>query len=644
MFACLLLLLSFVNSDPSPTAADSLGDNPRWTITVLPASVRLDPTTSNAIIDDRRTLYPVRERRQGDLMQHNWIFDGTKASLSGARGEYVSFQLVLTNNTDEPLKNVSVAMPAFRSHSVQFAINPELFLEWSVEVQVPSTGYPNASLGKGWYPDALIPFQFVQQDTSRLNGRWVFPLWLPDFNNRIPQQRSLIVWVDQYIPFDGAQAPPGEYTTEISVSIGGTTRKIPVALKVWNFAIPNENKFRASLQQEGFLSSMDSALELEVYQLFKRNRIGLMDPNYRPGLTVTSDEKVIVDWTTYDNRLKKYLTGEAFTEKYGYDYGPGYHEPMETLMLPFDVYGKHHTRGWPDVGPPEEEKKPRNRSIYIEAIQEVRQHLLSMIPQGKTDLIVYLNGLDESYFPEAWARMVDYGNLFHRYFPEVHYRIDGGYSEEAMNIVHKSVDYLSAHTLNYNIANIKKYRKLGIKDWLYGPMIYESRVNGWVGSSTFIDLPLVNDRAISWSCWKYGTYSWLGWGIAYGWEKAWYDPETWKDVKHGVETDSGYDHKKTNGNALLAYSEDVIPNVSGVCPSIRLKTMRDGVQEYEYLRMLASLDGDSRRADSVVNTLIGEPFGDGAIGRLDVWQYDARKWDEARITLGQLINEATQKK
>jgi hypothetical protein len=239
--------------------------------------------------------------------------------------------------------------------------------------------------------------------------------------------------------------------------------------------------------------------------------------------------------------------------------------------------------------------------------------------------------------------MVDYGTLFHKYFPEVHYRVDGGYSPEAMEIIHKSIDYLSAHTLNYNLATIEKYRALGVKDWLYGPMIYETRVNGWVGSSTFLDLPLVNDRAISWSCWKYGTTSWLGWGIAYAWQRAWYDPELWKDVyKHGAEMDHVFDHKKTNGNALLVYAPGIVPNVSGVCPSIRLKMMRDGVQEYEYLKMLASLDGNKLRADSVVNILVGEPFGDRAIGRLDVWKYDAEKWDEARRNIGLLIQAALQ--
>ena len=164
------------------------------------------------------------------------------------------------------------------------------------------------------------------------------------------------------------------------------------------------------------------------------------------------------------------------------------------------------------------------------------------------------------------------------------------YSDEAMEYVSGSIDYWGSHTINYNIDKVREYQEMGIKDWLYGPMIYESEVNGWVGSLTFIDLPLINDRAISWSSWKYGIHSWLSWGIGAGWKHAWYDPETWKDVyKSGPGSDLEFPYKKINGSALAIYSGDIVPNVNGPCPSIRLKSLRDGVQEYEYMRMLSTL-------------------------------------------------------
>jgi hypothetical protein len=609
-----------------------------WRIAVLPASVRLDPVT-NKIIEERFSAVKT-SLSEKNLLEKNWVYDGNKTSLASARGEYISFQLVIINNNpDSMLRNIKVEMPAFRNENAQLKIKPELFLEWCVNVKTPSTGYPKASLGTGWYPDALIPFRYIQDDSLKAKGRLVYPLWLPDFNNRIEGQRSLIIWVDQYIPFTYDDAKRGTYSTNISVIIEGQIQQIPIELTIWNFAIPNENKLKASLQHEGFLSSMSEQQELEIYQLFKRNRVALMDPTYKPRLQISSTTDIKIDWTAFDKRLKKYFTGEAFTHKYGYDYGPGYGEPFETFVLPFDVYGKHGTAGWPDIGKPDVERNASNQSLYINTIKEVRSHLEHFIDSAKTELYVYLNGLDESYFPEAWSRMVYYGDIFHKVYPEAQFRVDGGYNEKAMNVISKSIDAWATHTINYDIDEIKKYQKMGIKDWLYGPMLYESKVNSWVGSSTFIDLPLVNDRAISWSCWKYRTYSWISWGIGAGWEHAWYDPETWKDAfKPGAEADAEFSYKKLNGNGLLIYAPGIVPNVDGPCPSIRLKTMRDGVQEYEYMRLLSAIDKNNNRVDSIVNSIINQPFGDKSIGKLDVWNYDPERWDKARIEMGEMIN------
>ena len=198
-----------------------------------------------------------------EMLEKNWIYDGAKVTLQAARGEYISFQLVLTNNTDKILKGIRVEMPPFGNDNSRFTVKPELFLEWSVEVKTPSTGYLRASLGTGWYPDALIPFKYIQDDSAAVRWRWTYPLWLPDFNNRIDDQKSLIVWVDQYVPYTYEEAKPGLYSTQVNVTIDGVTKTIPVDLKVWNFAIDNENKFKASLQHEGFVRSMTAEQELD---------------------------------------------------------------------------------------------------------------------------------------------------------------------------------------------------------------------------------------------------------------------------------------------------------------------------------------------------------------------------------------------
>ena len=283
-----------------------------WNISILPSSVRLDPST-NEIIENRFDAVENYHPTSDNLLKKNWVYDGEKVKLFAARGEYISFQLVLTNNSKSTLKGIQVDMEQFRNEQSQFEIEPELFLEWAVEVKSPSTGYPKASLGSGWYPDALIPYQYIQADSSKVGRRWVYPLELPDFNNRIDNQRSLLIWVDQYVPFERSTAGPGKYTSTITARVGNETQSIPIELHIWDFAIPNENTFRASLQHEGFLSRMDELQELGIYHLFKRNRISLMDPTYKPEILETNSGTIEFNWVPFDARLEKYFTGQAFT-------------------------------------------------------------------------------------------------------------------------------------------------------------------------------------------------------------------------------------------------------------------------------------------------------------------------------------------
>ncbi|MEA1997452.1 MAG: hypothetical protein U9N45_07420, partial [Gemmatimonadota bacterium] len=329
MKAIFLAVISAVclNLSPLVSAAAWAANegNPAWSISALPPSVRLDPS-SGMVIDDGSKIYDMEPL--GNLLEKNWVYDGNRVSIHAARGEYVSFQLVMQNHTDKPLKDIIVKMEPFRRGESKIGINPELFLEWAVEVKTNSTGYEKSSLGPGWYPDALIPLELIQQDVSKL-GRLHYPLELPDFRNRIDGQRFLLVWVDQYVPLERESAPAGEYSSEITVSVqGGLSKKLPVTLRVWDFAVPNENRLAGNLQHEGFLKNLDPQLELAVYQLFKRHRVVPSDPTYTPSISVSADSKVAIGWEAHDRRLEKYFTGEAFTDKHGYSYGPGYGEPI----------------------------------------------------------------------------------------------------------------------------------------------------------------------------------------------------------------------------------------------------------------------------------------------------------------------------
>ena len=66
------------------------GSEPGWKISVIPASIRLDPVT-NEIIDYKFDAVTRVNFEDKDLLDKNWIFDGNKVTLHAARGEYISF-------------------------------------------------------------------------------------------------------------------------------------------------------------------------------------------------------------------------------------------------------------------------------------------------------------------------------------------------------------------------------------------------------------------------------------------------------------------------------------------------------------------------------------------------------------------------
>ena len=103
-----------------------------WAISVLPPSIRLDPVT-NEIIEFSENNYVLSS--VSNVLEKNWIFDGEKVALHSARGEYVSFQVVLSNLTDETITDIDIQIPGFKGEQINFEIAPELFLEWSVKVQ-----------------------------------------------------------------------------------------------------------------------------------------------------------------------------------------------------------------------------------------------------------------------------------------------------------------------------------------------------------------------------------------------------------------------------------------------------------------------------------------------------------------------------
>jgi hypothetical protein len=72
--------------------------------------------------------------------------------------------------------------------------------------------------------------------------------------------------------------------------------------------------------------------------------------------------------------------------------------------------------------------------------------------------------------------------------------------------------------------------------------------------------------------------------------------------------------------------------------------MHEGVEEYEFLKLLSELEGSRQKADQVADRIIYMPFGEQSIGNLDVWNHNPAEWDAALIELGALIEKTSEKR
>ena len=579
-------------------------------------SVRVNPVTGK-LLEDRTDIH--KDYPTGDYRSSNsvWNASSKTVSLKAARNEFVAFQLIV--GASQPVAQVDVdALELAHSSGMRLTgRNVQLFKEWYVEVRRPSTGYEGTSLGPAWYPDALLP-----KRPARLNTG--FPFSIPDLYNNIPGQKNHAVWVDVYVPDDRVAAPPGRYSGKLQVRWKGGQDAIDVAIDVWDFALSHESHLKGDIWN-GSMRQMEPAEELLYYQLARQHRFHPLIYAYRPKLSV-SGTNVSLDWTEYDERISRYLDGSAFTEKHGY-WGPGYGVPVSHMMLPFDIEkGEAKTGAWP-MPLPAAGRTPEYEAAWREVARQVRAHLDSKPEWRKVMKVAFLNGLDESYNEAAYEKMLYYGKLLHDAMGRgwFKYRVDGGYSREAMEKLSAEVELWVCHTVSFDADTVDYFRKRGVEAWFYGPMIYEQRRNSGCGSNTFLDLDLLVNRAIGWVGWKYSS-GWVEWEFDWNAYASWYEAENFKEPG-----------RVFNGSGQLIYRGAVMGYRHPIA-SIRLKAQRRGLQDHEYFWLLAGRTGSKDASDALVNGVIYKrPFGKAAMLDTEIWKNNPDLWDQARIAAGARI-------
>jgi len=591
--------------------------------------VRVNPQTGLAFEDS--PLYPQALRIKPGYRKKNWIFDSSsnEVTLAGARNEVLGFQLQIEST--KPVQGVKVEATDLEGPAPFPAGDRiRLFKEWYLEVKEPSHG--NSSpvgfdcLGPGWYPDPLIPLD------EPVKPEYSMPFDLPDRTNAVPDQRVQGIWVDIHIP---RGQKPGVYRGALRVTTSGSAgHSLTLRLTVFPFSLSDENHLGISLNDYGSISPrrMQKEKLWKFYQICHRHRC-VLDVLYNGPRVSGAGSDLKLDWEQYDANFAPLLDGRAFTEQFGY-HGPCRGIPVKRFYLPFET-----SPGWAWPAPPDDIWSPEYQEAVKKALAEFEQHFLEK-GWTRTKLMMFYNRYDESGRVKEithFASLLQQAELKEpgRFL----YRVDGGPPGVVRGV---GLEHVGIWCVNGNVryTHPEEQREIirrGGEIWIYSS---NSAREPCIGAP-YIDAEALALRTWGWIPWKYRdtVTTMCEWGTFFhGRGKRWRDPRI-AAALGGKQV--------LNGDALLIYPGEFV-GFDGPIPCIRLKALRRGNQDHEYLWLLSQRTKDRTAADTVTSGVLFRAMHEALKKGQDYWKerardsrsHDPAQWDRARLKLAELIANA----
>jgi len=506
----------------------------------------------------------------------------TPIHLKSARNEYEPFQVVVRAGPDG-LKGVRVEVNDFRGEAGHVITRRHiaLYREHYVEVKTPS---PKSKEGAGWYPDALIPFVNPFTDAPLKSGRFASVPFEVDPGKNQP------VWVDIFVPKDSAA---GDYTGTVTVTAQNRPPvTLPVRLTVWDFALPDRPSLRSNFG--GFGRGVAKAHKLEdarsEFRLVERRYAEAMAahrlcPPIPSSLRPKTNPDGTIDSTTTHAALREWM------------------ESFRVTGFPLNLVGSD------PLG------KDRERA---------GRHLQSMYAYLKTNAwekSAYIYVLDEPNDAAAYEQVRLRARLIHDAQPGIKVLCTEQPTPQKTEwgTLVGSVDIWVPLWPLFDAQAGAERLAAGEELWSYTALC-----QGDKGKDTpfwEIDFPLLHYRIPAWLSWRYGMTGLLYWTTVY-WEKAgdmWTNPRTYGEGRAAF-----------NGEGALFYpGADV--GLDGPVTSMRLKQIREGFEDYEYLKLLA----DAGEKDFVNQSVrrLARSWTD--------WETSATQLYAARETMAALLSKRT---
>jgi hypothetical protein len=487
------------------------------------------------------------------------------AQISAARNEFESFQIVVSGAASEVRAEVTTPLSRTDPITGKTDVITDVSLYQEALINITRASSPDGAVGR--LPDALVP----AVDEIYKERRNAFPF-------EVHSGESRAIWVEVFVP---ETAAPGDYQGEITVRLGKEPELIPIGLTVWGFALPSTSSVRSAF--------------------------GLWYGGLPAGHGISSSD---------------YDTFATLRAKYG------------QLALDHRITLSHHDDGlFNDFG---------HFGTYFGPLAEGTAN--TRLEGARLTAIEYLGGLTDTSNMSRWAQHYRERGWFDRLFqytcdepgyqgcdwvdtrartaaakkadPEFRTLVTATIQEAAANGVTENLD-LVVPVVNYVDDKSGRYegsQRLKAPDpyeaflssdplnelWMYQSCMSHgcgggnsTYFTGW--PSYMIDASAVRNRAMQWLLFRYGATGELYWDTTYAYSHG--DP--WTDQW-------GFDG---NGDGTLFYP-GTPAQIGGTThipvASIRLKMIREGMEDYEYLKL--AFERSPWRAMQIADTLFPNAY------------------------------------
>jgi len=517
--------------------------------------------------------------------------DGAAVRLAAARNEWESFQVLV--RSDAAVKGVRVEAGdlAGPGGAVLRAADARLYRQHQMALTAAS--YRNESFKPGWYPDALIPFRHP------LTGEPLPQARLAAVPFDLPPGETHGFWVDVGVPAD---ARPGEYKGVCRVTAEGAAPvEVPLTLTVWDFALPRVSTLQTCLGSP--------AARVRGYY---RDR------------AKAGKEKEPSDWAAVDaqcaemlsqHRINATPTSETMWPKEQPD-GSFRLAPEQAAALK-EFVGRYHVNALlvphPDNFIKDPDKDREKLRAWLKGWDRAAAEL------GRPDIIFYTYLLDEPNDEKAYRYVQKWGKAIREAGSVVKVLVveQTWTQDPAWGDLYGAVDIWCPLFSLFKPESAAKRQALGETVWTYTALCQLEPTPWW-----HIDFPLLNYRAPAWIAWRFRMRGLLYWGDMVYWNQVddpWTDPKTYSQGKDGKGP-------IWNGEGTLVYPGRAA-GYDGIAPSLRLKALRDAIEDYEYLAILERA-GRAAEAETVVRPLAESWFK---------WEKDPAAYEAARSRLAGLI-------